>query len=211
MKRLWLLDFDGTLVDSEKAIKACYLKIAQELVPERCSFIETMIIGPTLDESARMILLNKNLQQLDEFKKRFQQLYDNKLVLETLQYPGVYETLKKLHRQGDHLSIITNKRAYPTRKLINHYNWQNLFSWVACMDEYPIAQNKSDLISIKKINNNSYKDIYLIGDTLSDGEAARDHKISFVKANYGYGKVQNWKNIPIYSSINNFSEILKII
>lgn len=211
MARLWLLDFDGTLVDSEKAIKACYLKVGQELVPNRCDFIENMIIGPTLDESSRMILTDKNLHLLDSFKKRFQQLYDEKLVLETTEYPGVYETLKELNRQGDHLGIVTNKRAYPTRKLINYYNWENLFSWVACMDEHPIAQNKSDLISIKNINHNSYKGIYLIGDTISDGEAAKDHKISFVKANYGYGKIQNWKNIPIYNSINNFSEILKII
>ena len=210
MARLWLLDFDGTLVDSEKAIKACYLKVGQELVPERCSFIETMVIGPTLNESSRMILTNKNLHLLDSFKKRFQELYDNKLVFETPQYPQVDETLKKLHSQGDHLSIVTNKRAQPTYKLIDHYGWNYLFNWVACMDEYPSAQFKSDLITLKHIDRNQYDKVFFVGDTLNDGEAANFHNILFIKAEYGYGTNQNWKNIAVSKSIQRFKEILSI-
>ena len=210
MARLWLLDFDGTLVDSEKAIKLCYLKVGQELIPERCSFIETMVIGPTLEESSRMILTNKNLHLLDVFKKRFKQLYDEKIILETMKYPNVDETLKQLHGQGDHLCIVTNKRAYPTHKLINYYNWQNLFSWVACMDEYPSAQNKSNLVKIKNIDHKTYNIVYLIGDTLSDGIAAKENQIYFIRANYGYGNKQDWNNIPIHKSIQNFNELLEL-
>ena len=208
MARLWLLDFDGTLVDSEKAIKACYLTVGQELVPERCSFIETMVIGPTLDESLRMILTDKNLHLLDSFKKRFQQLYDEKLVFETPQYPHVDKSLNQLHSQGDHLCIVTNKRAYPTHKLIDHYGWHHLFNWVACMDEYPSAQNKSDLISFKKIQQNQYDAIYLVGDTLSDGLAAQTYDIPFIYASYGYGGLQDWSDIPIFGGISGFEQIL---
>lgn len=208
MARLWLLDFDGTLVDSEKAIKACYLKVGQELAPDKCDFIENMIIGPTLDESSRMILTDKNHHLLDSFKKRFQQLYDEKLVLETPQYPHVDKTLNQLHSQGDHLYIVTNKRAYPTHKLIDHYGWHHLFNWVACMDEYPSAQNKSDLISFKNIQQNQYDAIYLVGDTLSDGLAAQTYAIPFIYASYGYGGLQDWSGIPIFKRISGFEQIL---
>ena len=210
MTRLWLLDFDGTLVDSEKAIKACYLKVGQELVPERCAFIETMIIGPTLDESSRMILTDKKLHLLDKFKNRFQTLYDDKLVFETPQYSQVDETLKHLQSQGDHLCIVTNKRACPTFKLINHYGWHHLFEWVGCMDEYPGAQNKSDLISLNNIDQNQYDAIYLVGDTLSDGLAAQDHGIIFIRADYGYGQNQDWDKILIHKTIKQFNELLKL-
>ena len=208
MARLWLLDFDGTLVDSEKAIKACYLKVGQELVPERYSFIETMVIGPTLNDSSKMILTDKNLHLLDVFKNKFQQLYDDNLVLETPQYPHVDETLNRLHRQGDQLCIVTNKRAYPTHKLIDHYGWNHIFNWVACMDEYPSAQNKSDLISIRNIKKNQYDAIYLVGDTLSDGVAAHNHDIPFIYASYGYGGLQDWSDIPIFEGISGFEKIL---
>jgi phosphoglycolate phosphatase len=210
MARLWLFDFDGTLVDSEKAIKACYLKVGRELVPERYNFIKTMIIGPTLDESSRMILADKNLHLLEKFKNRFQKLYDDKLVLKTQQYPYVDETLRNLYGQGDNLCIITNKRYYPTYKLIVHYNWQQLFSWVACMDRYPLAQNKSDLISLKNFNHNQYEKIYFVGDTLSDGISAQDQNIPFIQARYGYGRNQDWNDIPIHEKIEQFNQLLKL-
>ena len=208
MTRLWLLDFDGTLVDSEQTIKACYIKVGLEFIPERSSFIENMVIGPTLDESSRMILTNKNLHLLDAFKNRFQQLYDEKLVLETLQYPKVDETLKQLHANGDHLCILTNKRAYPTQKLIDYYGWNHLFKWVACMNKFPLAKNKSDLITLKNISQNQYDGIFFVGDTLHDGMAAEVHNIPFILAQYGYGQNQDWNEITIFKKIAKFSDIL---
>lgn len=210
MATLWLLDFDGTLVDSEKSIKACYLKVGEELVPERCNFIKTMVIGPTLDESSKMILTDKKLHLHDTFKKRFQQLYDDKLVLETPQYPEVDETLKELHSQGDHLCIVTNKRSYPTNKLIDYYGWDHFFYWIACMDEHPKAKNKADLIRIKKIEENQYDKIFFVGDTLNDGKSANQNDIKFIRALYGYGKDENWNNIKIFKEIYSFEEILNI-
>ena len=210
MARLWLFDFDGTLVDSEKAIKSCYLRVGQELVPEKCNFIENMVIGPTLEQSSRIILSNENIHLLDKFMSRFQQLYDEKLLLDTPQYPQVDETLNILRSKGDHLSIITNKRTYPTHKLIDYYGWQNLFYWVACMDEYPKAKGKSDLIKIKDIDQNQYDEIYIVGDTLSDGIAANKSNIPFVRANYGYGYNQEWVGIKIFKAIDSFIELLNL-
>jgi len=210
MATLWLLDFDGTLVDSEKSIKACYLKVGEELVPERCNFIKTMVIGPTLDEPSKMILTDKKLHLHDTFKKRFQQLYDDKIVLETPQFPEVDETLKQLRRQGDHLCIVTNKRSYPTHKLIDFYNWHNLFDWVSCMDEYPSIQNKSDLLRLKNINQSQYDKTLFVGDTVNDGISANQNDIKFIRALYGYGDKENWHNINIYKNIKKFSDLFLI-
>lgn len=210
MAKLWLLDFDGTLVDSEKAIKACYIKIGQKLVPDRVSFIKTMIIGPTLDESSRMILTNKKIHLLESFKKQFQELYDREVILETKKYPNVNKTLNNLHTKGDHLFIITNKRSNPTHKLINYYGWNNYFSFIACADEYENIKHKSEIINLMKINYCNYDEIFLVGDTVNDGIAAKKNKIKFIKAEYGYGKDENWNNIPIYKSIKKFNELVMI-
>ena len=210
MARLWLFDFDGTLVDSEKAIKACYLKVGQELVPDRCNYIEKMVIGPTLDESTKKILTNKRLNLVGVFKEKFQALYDDLMILKTPQYENVEETLTKIYNLGDKLCIVTNKRSNPTNKLINYYGWNYLFDWVACIDDFPEVSNKSELISIKNINKNSFENIYFVGDTCADGKAAEFHNIPFIKANYGYGSNENWKKIRVYKKINNFIEILNI-
>ena len=46
MPRLWLFDFDGTLVDSEPAIKKCYVKVTEKLAPSRVNFAKNILIGP---------------------------------------------------------------------------------------------------------------------------------------------------------------------
>ena len=61
MEKLWIFDFDGTLVDSEVAIKHCYLKVTEKLLPERINFVKNILIGPTLEETTQIILTNKNL------------------------------------------------------------------------------------------------------------------------------------------------------
>ena len=98
MKRLWIFDFDGTLVDSEVAIRKCYLQVTAELIPERLDYV-------------------------------------------------------------------------------------------------------------KNINQKNYEEIFLVGDTVGDAIAAKNHQIKFIKAVYGYGKQQNWENISIYKSIDSFNEL----
>ena len=210
MGKLWIFDFDGTLVDSAVAIKHCYLKVTEKLLPERINFVENILIGPTLEDTARTILTNKNLHLKNEFMKEFQSQYDSEMVLETPIYPNVSEVLGNLKSNGDSLSVLTNKRAIPTHKLINHYKWNDLFDWVACMDEYPDLKNKSELLKNQDILKKNYSKILLVGDTVNDGITAEKNEINFVKVNYGYGQKQDWQRINIFKSIDNFQELLLI-
>ena len=210
MGKLWIFDFDGTLVDSEVAIKHCYLKVTEKLLPERINFVKNILIGPTLEETTRTILTNKNLYLKNQFMKEFQSQYDSEMVLETPIYPNVSEVLGNLKSNGDSLSVLTNKRAIPTHKLINHYKWNDLFDWVACMDEYPDLKNKSELLKNQDILKKNYSKILLVGDTVNDGITAEKNEINFVKVNYGYGQKQDWQRINIFKSIDNFQELLLI-
>jgi phosphoglycolate phosphatase len=210
MGKLWIFDFDGTLVDSEVAIKYCYLKVTEKLFPERINFVENILIGPTLEETAQSILTNKNLHLKDLFIKEFQSQYDGEIVLETPIYLNVSDVLQKLKNNGDSLSVLTNKRAIPTHKLIKHYKWDNFFDWVACMDEYPDLKNKSELLKKQDIPKKNYSKILLVGDTLNDGITAEKNEIDFIKVNYGYGREQDWQGINIFKSIDKFDELLLI-
>ncbi len=210
MGKLWIFDFDGTLVDSAVAIKHCYLKVTEKLLPERINFVENILIGPTLEETAQSIVTNKNLHLKDLFIKEFQFQYDSEIVLETPIYLNVTDVLQKLKNNGDSLSVLTNKRAIPTHKLIKHYKWDNFFDWVACMDEYPDLKNKSELLKKQDIPKKNYSKILLVGDTLNDGITAEKNEIDFIKVNYGYGREQDWQGINIFKSIDKFDELLLI-
>ena len=210
MEKLWIFDFDGTLVDSEVAIKHCYLKVTEKLLPERINFVENILIGPTLEETVQSILTNKNLHLKDLFIKEFQSQYDSEMVLETPIYSNVSDVLQKLKNNEDSLCVLTNKRAIPTHKLINHYKWNNLFEWVACMDDCPELKNKSELLIKQNIPKKNYSKILLVGDTINDGITAEKNEIDFIKVNYGYGREQDWQSINIFKSIDKFDELLLI-
>ena len=207
MSRLWIFDFDGTLVDSEPGIKKCYLKVTEKLAPSRVNFAENILIGPTLLETASLILNNQKKELIAEFVKLFIQEYDQKILLETKAYKYATETLSYLRNKNDEIVIATNKRGVPTRKLINFLGWDPFFKWIGCMDEFKDYKNKSDLVKNEIKIKSNYKDIYFVGDTLSDGITANENNIPFIFAKYGYGREQDWSEVPITKTISSLIDI----
>ena len=211
MGKYWIFDFDGTLVDSEKPIKKCYKKITGILAPSRLKIAEEILIGPTLQETTKMILGSDNANQYESFIELFKKEYDENLLLDTKPYLGVLETLQKLIKRGDKLAIATNKRQEATLKLINYYGWNEYFIWIGCANEKEEEiKNKNELVKFYIKNNPQFSNAYFVGDTENDGDAATHNKLKFIKVNYGYGQEQKWIDSNIYSSINKFNELENI-
>jgi phosphoglycolate phosphatase len=211
MSKYWIFDFDGTLVDSEKPIKECYKKITAALAPSRIKIAEEILIGPTLQETTKIILGSDNANQYENFIELFKKEYDENLLLDTKPYLGVFETLQTLIKRGDKLAIATNKRQEATHKLINHYGWNEYFNWIGCANvEEEVIKNKNELVKFYIKNNPKFSNAYFVGDTENDGDAATHNKLKFIKVNYGYGQKQKWINSNIHSSINNFNELTSV-
>ena len=209
MSRLWIFDFDGTLVDSEPGIKKCYLNVTEKLAPSRVSFAENILIGPTLLETASLILDNKNKELVTKFIELFTQEYDQKILLQTKPYKYATEVLSYLKNKNDEIVIATNKRGNPTRKLINFFGWDHFFNWIGCIDDFKNYKNKSDLVKNEIINKREYEEIYFVGDTVNDGITANENNIPFIFAKFGYGKKQDWSKIEITRTISSLKDIKK--
>jgi len=211
VRKYWIFDFDGTLVDSENLIKKCYEKVTKKLAPSRLKIAKEILIGPTLQDTTKLILGSRNLNQYENFLKLFKKEYDENLLLDTNPYFGVTETLQYLIERGDKLAIATNKRQEATLKLINYYGWNECFQWIGCANEkIEEIKNKNKLVTFYIKNNPQFSDAYFVGDTENDGSAAMHNKLKFIKAKYGYGQKQKWIDFDIYSSINNFNELKKM-
>ena len=72
----FIFDFDGTLVDSEKAIYQCFQKITKQLAPERIDYAKSILIGPPLRNTASEILGPEHQDSLDEFVQLFISMHD---------------------------------------------------------------------------------------------------------------------------------------
>ena len=130
MSKAIIFDFDGTLVNSEKAIYECFQTITKLIAPERENFAKNILIGPPLRDTASEILGPKNQEQLNNFINLFIEKHDEKVIMHTQPYPDVVNVLEKLNKNKIPMAIATNKRLVPTKKLIDHFCWNHFFSFI---------------------------------------------------------------------------------
>ena len=207
----WIFDFDGTLIDSAPAIKICYEKVTKNIAPQQINILQNLQIGPTLAETAQVILGKEFLHKLKDFISEFKYEYDQILLSKTNAYKGVNELLKELKFRGSKIAIATNKRQGPTLKIIKHFNWGDYFNWVACLNsENKIIRNKSELVHSILVNEIDFQESFFVGDTLNDALCARDNDLKFIKASYGYSEETGWDDFEVYQDISNPIKILKI-
>ena len=211
MSKAIIFDFDGTLVDSEKAIYECFQRITKNIAPERESYAKNLLIGPPLRDTASEILGPENQGLLDEFIQSFITMHDEQVILHTQPYPDVIQVLKKLHNKNIPMAVATNKRLAPTKKLINHFSWNEYFSSIECCDSQSQMRNKDEMIQDIINRNSSFKGSLFVGDTINDGVSANLNQLPFIKACYGYGRDQDWSKVTVFYEIHQFIEIFELI
>lgn len=207
----WIFDFDGTLVDSQPAIKACFKEVVQHLAPERVAAVEDILIGPPLPEAARMILGPQHADLIPNFIEQFKLYYDQTGVFLTPSYPQAMETLQHLLERGDTLSIATNKRGHPTHTLLRHLKWDHFFTHIICSDDQagsPLA--KAQMITHIQAKSAKTDSWIFVGDTTGDGKAAELSQVPFVRAHYGYGQAEDWTDIAIHHHITEIAALMSL-
>jgi len=207
----FIFDLDGTLVDSEQAIYQCFQSITKQLAPERMEYAKNILIGPPLRDTASEILGPENQDSLDEFVRLFIAIHDEQVIQHTQPYPDVIQVLKELHKKNIPMAVATNKRLAPTQKLMDHFGWNDYFSFIECSDSQNEMRNKDAMIQDIINQNQSFHGSFFIGDTVNDGLSANLNQLPFIKACYGYGRDQDWSKVTAYQEIHRFIEILKLI
>jgi len=109
------------------------------------------------------------------------------------------------------MAVATNKRQVPTIKLINHFGWEEYFKFIECSDSEIQMRNKDVMIQDILIHDDSLYGSLFIDDTVNDGLSANLSQLKFIKANYGYGRDQDWSKVNIHQEINHLSEVLELI
>ena len=193
-----IFDFDGTLVDSEKAIYECFQNITSTLAPGRINYAKNILIGPPLRDTASEIPGPENKNQLDKFIELFIQMHDEQVIQHTKPYPNVIKVLKEVNDKNIPMAVATNKRLALTKKLINHFGWEDYFHFIECSDSQSQIRNKDAMIQDIINQNKVFYGSYFFGDTVNDGLSANLNQLPFIKASYGYGQDQDWTGVQIF-------------
>jgi len=182
-----IFDLDGTLIDSSSSILGSFAEAFRQhgITPARPLTPE--LIGPPLMQCLSLIAGHDDAETLAALAQAFKQHYDSEGYKLTTVFPGIEPMLALLARDH-HLYIGTNKRIYPTRRILEHLGWGAYFQEVYALDYFhPAVPNKAAMVgNIVAAHGMSKTETMYIGDRVEDGMAAEANQLAFAMVTWGY-------------------------
>lgn len=190
MRRFCFFDLDGTIADTDPDIRGAWKAALADLGLKCPAFDELFVAGPPIDEMTRILFPDRFTQELaDSIRMRFAAHYDNDGFPETREYPGVMDEVRRLKAEGRVVAIVTNKRYAGATAMARHFGWDKVFDGVFAGDMEPPKVRKPELLARVMARYGALaEDCALVGDTMSDFEAARANGVLSVGVEWGYGR-----------------------
>lgn len=186
-----IFDLDGTLVDSAPGILNAFARTFSDCGLEPVVPLIPGMIGPPLRDTLQHLAGVADSHLLDQLTTVFKAHYDSASYLETQPFPGVETMLVTLAAADLDLHVATNKRAYPTQRILAHLGWTTFFNQVYALDLFnPPLPNKTALLArlLADTDLDAAQCVY-VGDRQEDGQAARANHLTFCWAAWGFGAV----------------------
>ena len=201
LKKIYLFDLDGVLIDSKKNMQLSWNELSLKNninVPFSNYF---SLIG------LPFIQILKKLKIKQKYFKNIE--YDFKVnSIKNLKYikihKGVLKTLKILKKKKKIVGILTSKEKIRTLKILSKFNIK--VDLVLCPYRNLIGKPNPKQINdlAKKIRVSKEKIVY-IGDMKVDKLTAKNAKVDYIHANYGYNK-----NVKSKYLIKNIYDIVRL-
>lgn len=189
-KRVLIFDLDGVLIDSKKNMSFSWRKVQQIHSLENTDFKNYFEnIGMPFFDILKKIGIKKNLQKIhDTYQK--ESIKKANLIS---YYKNILNTIRILKKRKYSLCIVTSKDKKRTKfflgKNIKH------FSYIESNNTKNKGKpNPYSIIRIIKKLKVEKSDCVYIGDTNVDYQTAKNSKIDFIFAQWGYGRNLNYKN-----------------
>lgn len=186
-----IFDLDGTLWDATAVTADAWVEVLARHPDVKCDV-------PLDRESVRryMGLTNEELAEIFFPSMPFDEAFS--LMTESCEienarlpvcggtlYDGVPETLAHLANDGYRLFIVSNCQDGYIEAFLHAHHFENLFSDIECSGRTGMCKADNVRLIMKR---NGLVSPVLVGDTISDGTAARNVGIPFIYAKYGFGE-----------------------
>ncbi|MEW6353747.1 MAG: phosphoglycolate phosphatase [Pseudomonadota bacterium] len=213
-----LIDVDGTLVDSVPDLTFCVDEMMQRLdLPAHGEAKVRLWVGNgverlvkraltgTLDDEPDTALYNKALPI-------FLDLYSANTCVRSRLYPGAREGLNFLKSAGYPLGCVTNKAARFTEPLLDMLGVRGDFALVVSGDTLPYKKpHPAPLLHAAAFFNVAPPQALMVGDSVSDVEAARAAGFQIVCVSYGYNHGADIRGALPDAVIDSLAELPELL
>lgn len=209
-----LIDVDGTLVDSVPDLTYCIDEMMKQLdMPTRGEARVRHWVGNGVERLVKRGLINQLDGEPNEalYAKAieiFRELYTVNTSVRSCLYDGVPEAMEFLKSTGVKIGCVTNKASEFTLPLLKDLGISDYFETILCGDM--VERKKPDplplIMSAEKLGVSPQSSL-MIGDSMSDVNAARAANFSIICMSYGYNHGEDIRDYDPDAVIDTMTEI----
>jgi phosphoglycolate phosphatase len=208
MKRLIVLDWDGTLVDSVPDIILCKQNLASKYgLPSPHENVIRSVLGKPFKEAMAICFPTANEETQGFLQEDYHHLMKERFSYSPL-FKKVNSTLMTLKSQGCILGIATSKYREEFNIGAKNHCLQDVFDIVACGNEHTGKPDPAMLNFIITQANIPIEDTLFIGDTKTDIMFARNAGVEVVAVTYGAHNKIDLELANPDGFVDDFSEII---
>jgi len=189
-----LFDWDNTLVDSWGIIHKSLEHTFEQMGKEAWSLDEVkQFVGGSLREHFPKLFGDK----WEEAGKHYINYYRSNNLAHISPLQGALQTVQLAQNIAPHTAVVSNKTGVTLRQEVAHIGWDKYFNNIVGAGDVARDKPSPDQILhvLKQANITPSKDVYMIGDSIVDIQAAKAAGISSIYFN-GVGLPDTHKNIP---------------
>jgi phosphoglycolate phosphatase len=186
MRRLFVFDWDGTLMDSVGRIVSCLRQAAEEQGLEDLGDAGFgNVIGLGLPQAIARLYPQLNPRQIEQFRNTYSARFVAADARPSHLFPGALELLETLRARGHWVAVATGKSRRGLDRVLGELGLDDCFDATRCADETASKPDPRMLHEIVVALGAEPEQAVMIGDTEYDLEMAARARIRSLGVSFG--------------------------